>query len=360
MGRTRAVAEGRRASGAKRSPVTTDIDTGEGMGRGGLPRRDLDQIPRSERAALPRAQLVALEFAASKGSPSTRRGYAADLDDYFAWLHGEGLEAFDASRGDVEAYLRRLEAAGQSDRTRARKLAAVRGFYERAVDEELLAASPARRVSGPRISKEPAGKALSEEELRSLIHQAREAGAGSELLVLLLGICGLRVSEVCKARIEHMSPEPGGGRNLRVVGKGRKERRVPLPPLAASLAASLSAGRASGPILRRRYSDHYRVRMGARRSLPPWTELTQQHAWEQLQELAGRAGLLKESGGRHATVHPHMLRHSYTTIALDRGIPLEQVQDSLGHSNPETTRRYDRRRDADSVSPARRLAEALD
>lgn len=94
----------------------------------------------------------------------------------------------------------------------------------------------------------------------------------------------------------------------------------------------------------------------APRSLPPWTEFSQQHAWEQLQGLAGRAGLLKESGGRHATVHPHMLRHSYTTIALDRGIALEQVQDSLGHSNPGATRRYDRRRDGDEVprSPAGR------
>lgn len=303
---------------------------------------------------------MALEFAASKSSPSTRRGYAGDLDDYFGWLRSEGLEAFDATRGDVEAYMRRLESGGQSERTRARKLAAVRGFYDRAVDEELLASSPARRVSGPRISKEPAGKALSVEELRALIHQAREEGAGGELLVLLLGICGLRVSEVCKARIEHVSAEPDGGRNLRVVGKGRKERRVPLPPLAAALVASLSVGRVSGPILRRRYSDHYRARMGNRRSLPPWTEFSQQHAWEQLQGLAGRAGLLKECGGRHATVHPHMLRHSYTTIALDQGIALEQVQDSLGHSNPETTRRYDRRRDGDVVSPARRLAEALE
>lgn len=354
-------------------PVTTDIGTGEGDGERpldkrirecsyeGLPARDIDRIPRALRARLPAAERLALEFAASKQSPRTRRGYAADLDDYFRWLRVEGLEALEATRGDVEAYMRHLQSRDQGERTRARKLAAVRGLYERGVDEGLIASSPARRVRSPKVSKEPAGKALSEAELRQLATEARRAGPQAELLVVLLGVCGLRISEACAAKLEHLRSDGEGGLALRILGKGRKAREVPLPPIAAQLIGEVAAGRSSGHLLRRRYSEHYRRRMGGHRSLPPLGPMSQQYAWDRLQVLAARAGLVEGEGdrGAHATVHPHMLRHSYTTLALDKGVPLARVQDSLGHSSPETTRRYDRRRDRDRDSPAQAVADII-
>jgi site-specific recombinase XerD len=81
----------------------------------------------------------------------------------------------------------------------------------------------------------------------------------------------------------------------------------------------IAAGRSSGRLLRRRYSEHNRRRMEKHRSLPTLAPMSQQHAWELLQKLAGRAGLLEGSGG-HATIPPYMLRHSCTTLAFDKGV----------------------------------------
>jgi site-specific recombinase XerD len=81
----------------------------------------------------------------------------------------------------------------------------------------------------------------------------------------------------------------------------------------------LAARRSSGRLLRRRYSEHNRRRMEKHRSLPTLPPMSQQHAWELPQKLAGRAGLLEGSGG-HATMPPYVLRHSCTTVAFDKGV----------------------------------------
>lgn len=95
----------------------------------------------------------------------------------------------------------------------------------------------------------------------------------------------------------------------------------------------IAAGRSSGRLLRRRYSGHNRRRMEKHRSLSTLAPMSQKHAWELLQKLAGRAGLLEGSGG-HATIPPYMLRHSCTTLASTRGCGERECRTRSGTQAP--------------------------
>jgi integrase/recombinase XerD len=262
-------------------------------------------------------------------SPRTVDAYRRDLRALATYL-GKPVGA--ATLDELERYVAQLRADGLSSSTIARRTASARSFFRH---QQLLGArgdNPAAAVALPRRAR-PLPKTLSPGEAERLI----EAAAGTQpralrdhALVELLYGSGLRVSEAVALDRAGIDLDD---RLVRVVGKGGKERVVPLGRQAAdSLRRYLSRGR---PFLDSRHRPELflNARGGA---------LTRAGVFLILRKLAEKAGLEPQR------VHPHLLRHSFATHLLEGGADLRSVQEMLGHADLSTTELYthvtDRRR----------------
>jgi integrase/recombinase XerD len=270
-----------------------------------------------------------LALLAARRSPRTVDAYARDLRTLREYL---GHPVATASVEELEGYAAQMRADGLSAATIARRQAAARGFFRH---QQLLGArgdNPAAAVPLPRRPK-PLPKTLSPGEVERLI----DATAGVEpralrdqALVELLYGAGLRVSEAVGIHRGGVDLE---GRLVRVLGKGGKERVVPIGrPAAEALRRYLARGR---PFLDRRHRPE--LFLNARGG-----PLTRAGAFLILRRLAEKAGLDPKQ------VHPHLLRHSFATHLLEGGADLRSVQEMLGHADLSTTELYthvtDRRR----------------
>ncbi len=229
----------------------------------------------------------------------------------------------DVERGDMIAFLEVLEERGMAPSSRARTLSAVRGFFMFLVREGRLESSPVRDLRTGR-RRRPIPKQLDTAEIEGLL----AGSAGDEPLILrdramleLLYGCGLRVSELVSLTAAELHLEQG---YLTVVGKGSKERAVPVGrPAQEALREYLDRGRpALDPFGRAR--TVFLSRDGRR--------LSRQGFWKRLRGLADAAGLPR--------VSPHVLRHSFATHLLEGGADLRSVQLLLGHADITTTQIY--------------------
>ena len=183
---------------------------------------------------------------------------------------------------------------------------AVRAFYNYLSERRVIPGSPAAGVKGPRLRREPRGRAITDEQVRRLLATATERGPETEAMVCLLVLNGLRVSEVCSADIEHLRREPGGGHSLVVRGKGGKEVEVALNERTETAVLQTVGARTQGPIFRRQ--DGRRLRAG---SPAPRVPYNRQAVYRLLAELAepGRARRRRGRPGRGpqpAQAAPHV------------------------------------------------------
>ena len=253
----------------------------------------------------------------------TRAAYHRDLTHYFAWCADHDLDPLIATRAHVDAYARTLaEPEGRSPSTVARRLSTLSGYYRYALDEDIIARNPVGRIRRPKVGTDTQSTGLDRNELASLIAAAEADGPRSLVLVLLLGLNGLRVSEVVGAEASDVGTERGH-RVLQVTRKGGTRATVPLAPKTAHALDAHLGERGEGPLLI--------TSKGGR--------MDRAAVWRTLRRLARRAVPSKA-----ASIHPHDLRHAFVTLALDSGASLRDVQDAAGHSDPRTTRRYDRAR----------------
>jgi integrase/recombinase XerD len=266
---------------------------------------------------------------AARRSPRTVDAYRRDLASLAAFRRGP---VADASVDDLERWLAEMRAAGLAPATLARRVSAVRTYFRHLILIGTRDENPAASLQLPRRARR-LPRVLSPAETERLI----DAAVGStpralrdRALVELLYGAGLRVSEA-------VGLEKGGvdldARIVRVVGKGGKERLVPLGrPAAEAVRRYLALGRAH---LDRRYRPE--LFLNARGG-----PLTRAGAFLVLRRLAERAGL------DPLRIHPHLLRHSFATHLLEGGADLRSVQEMLGHADLGTTERYthvsDRRR----------------
>jgi integrase/recombinase XerD len=270
-----------------------------------------------------------LALLAARRAPRTVDAYRRDLAALGGWL---GKAVGTATTGDLERYLAELRAQGLAAATIARRIAALRAFFRHQALLGLRDDNPAAELDLPRRRRK-LPRTLSPAEAERLI----DAAAGTtpralrdRALVELLYGGGLRVGEAVALTRGEVDLE---ARLVRAVGKGNKERIVPIGRAAANaLRRYLSRGR---PFLdsRRRPELFLNARGGA---------LTRAGVFLILRGLAGRAGLEPER------VHPHLLRHSFATHLLEGGADLRSVQEMLGHADLATTELYthvsDRRR----------------
>lgn len=263
---------------------------------------------------------------------NTLVSYRRDLAGYEAFLAGRGGSVLDAGPGAVEDYLADRRAAGLSPASVSRALAAVRGLHRFLLEEGERGNDPTEQVGAPKAG-DRLPKALDEDEVDRLL----AAAAGDDpfarrdraMLELLYGT-GMRVSELVGLSLSDLGSETG---LLRVLGKGDKERLVPVGRHAgAALARWLAPGGRAAFEPRRwaRRGDAEAVFLNARGG-----RLTRQGAWGVLKGRARAAGLEDQ-------VHPHVLRHSCATHMLAHGADIRVVQELLGHVSIATTQVYTR------------------
>jgi integrase/recombinase XerD len=270
-----------------------------------------------------------LALLATRRAPRTVEAYRRDLAQLGAYLD---KPVADATTEELERYTAQLRADGLSPATIARRTAASRSFYRH---QQLLGVrtdNPAGALDLPRRPR-TLPKTLSPGEVERLIAAAvgtQPRDLRDQALVELLYGAGLRVSEAVGLEKAGVDLD---GRLVRVLGKGNKERVVPIGrPAAEAVRRYLARGR---PYLdaRHRPDLFLNARGGA---------LTRAGAFLILRKLAAKAGL---EPGR---VHPHLLRHSFATHLLEGGADLRSVQEMLGHADLSTTELYthvsDRRR----------------
>lgn len=269
-------------------------------------------------------------YLASKRSASTRDAYRADLLSWLSWCARAGVEVLTAGIHHADVYLRVLAESGDPRTGRAlapssigRRASAIHGFYRYAARHQAVTGSPFTGIARPQTDDESMTSGLSPDEVRALIRAGRDHSPRAEALVTLLAFNGLRISEAVGARIEDLDADRGH-RVLRVRRKGGKRAKIPLTPAATRALEAAIAGRTSGAIF----------------ATSTGRSLDRSEAWRLIRRLAAAAGISSAD-----KLSPHSMRHTYATTALDAGVPLRDVQDSMGHSDPRTTRLYDRSRD---------------
>jgi len=257
-------------------------------------------------------------------SATTRSSYRQDLilfEQFLRQRHIGSLE--DVQPSHVREFLQFLRMS-RSPATVARKLAAVKGLFKYLEGQQRIPRSPTAFIETPRLWKR-LPQALSVEEVERLIGSVKAEGLGIRdlaILELLYGT-GLRVSELTSLELSHCNFEAGF---LRCIGKGNKERIVPLGRTAIGvLLRYLKTQRPRLVTRRPEASTLFVNRRGGR--------LTRQRVWQVLRRCARDSRITKAIG-------PHTLRHSFATHLLERGADLRTVQELLGHANISTTQRY--------------------
>ncbi|AGZ42533.1 tyrosine-type recombinase/integrase [Actinoplanes friuliensis] len=284
-------------------------------------------------------------------SAHTRDAYRRDVAAWLAWCAARDVDPLHASFLDVNAYARGLEAQPLSPATVARKLSGLSSWYDFLVKLRAVDANPVGGADRPYVSRDhSATVGLTPEEVDALLAAAEaETGPAAvrNLAVLaLLADLGLRVGELVGLDVSDVGVERGH-RSVRFTGKGGKPRRRALTPYAATALDAYLAHRAAtegttadrldGPLL----------------VTATGTRIDRHSVFRLVRRLAREAGI-----GGWARLSPHSLRHAFATTARAEGVPLEDVQDAMGHADPRTTRRYDRDRHNLDRDPAYTIAAA--
>lgn len=258
-------------------------------------------------------------------SDHTLNAYRRDLALFAEWNARTGSQdLLTVTAAELQAYLGERLQQGGSPRTAARFLSSVRSFYRWLLREGTITDDPTVRLESPRLGK-PLPKSLSEADVERLLMAPdldRDIEFRDRTMLELLYACGLRVSELTALGVSEVSLNQGV---VRVMGKGSKERLVPMGEEALDWLQrylvgprlALTKGRASDVLFP---SNRGGV-------------MTRQTFWYRIKIYAERAGI-------HVHLSPHTLRHAFATHLLNHGADLRVVQMLLGHSDLSTTQIY--------------------
>lgn len=254
-------------------------------------------------------------------SPNTLRSYRTDLNQFIQIVGDKDVES--VTKADIAKFRMILQAKKKRSSTIARKLACINSFFEYLIDLELVKVSPVTKSHRPKISQK-IPSSLSHEEIRIILSSLKNL---QEKVIILIPLAtGLRSSEILgikrkdikvsrDGRLYELSTVLESGFKdgdilfLRVIGKGNKEREVPLIGEPAKVLIE------------------YIKTHSFDRVLP----ISYHMFWYRIVEIGKRVGI---------ELHPHKLRHTAATLALQSGAELRVIQELLGHSSPVTTARY--------------------
>jgi integrase/recombinase XerC/integrase/recombinase XerD len=256
----------------------------------------------------------------------TRRAYAVDIGQFARWAAARGLAPGEVDARTVRRYVAGLSEGRMAPATTARKLAALRALFRSQRQHGLMSQSPADLVATPRRPSH-LPSVLKQSEMSDLLLSIPATGPLEQrdrALFELAYACGLRAEELVSLRVDDVDHD---GEQLRVEGKGRKTRFLPIGEVAlAAVALYVRGGREalqSGDGERALFLSKSGRPLGTgdvRRRLRVWT---------------ARVGI-------PGAVSPHALRHSFATHLLDGGADLRAIQELLGHASVSTTQVYTR------------------
>ena len=258
-------------------------------------------------------------------SRNTLIAYQSDLRAFAVWIDRErGSCLVDASRVDLLDYLALLSMQGRKPRSAARLVSCLRQFYQHLLRQGLIVDDPSARVDAPKLGR-PLPKSLTESEVEALLAAPDTddpRGHRDRTMLEVLYASGLRVSELVSLSASQVSLSQGV---VRIIGKGSKERLVPLGEEALAWLVDFMRG-PRREILGGRVTE----------SLFPTHRsdcMTRQAFWQLIKRYAILAGVVKD-------ISPHTLRHAFATHLLNHGADLRVVQMLLGHSDLSTTQIY--------------------
>ena len=257
-------------------------------------------------------------------SKNTIAAYQRDLLGFATWLRQFDIDLAAASRTDILRYQSVRMREGRKVRSEARLLSTLRRFYRYLCREEIRDSDPTAQIESPRLGR-PLPSSLTENEVEDLLAQpdVNEAlGLRDRTMLEVLYATGLRVSELIALTFEQLNMRQG---LIRCVGKGNKERLVPLGEIALDwLQQYLLESRPE--LLKGTVSDDLFPTKRGR-------AMTRQAFWYLIKRYAKQAGIKKD-------LSPHTLRHAFATHLLNHGADLRVVQLLLGHADLSTTQIY--------------------
>lgn len=257
-------------------------------------------------------------------SQNTIYAYRRDMANFGKFAEERGLGIRDISRGAVVEFLRSLYYRKLDSRSVARYLVTIRNFFRFALAEGFIEEDPTATIESPRF-RQSLPDFLSIEEVNRVLEQpdaSSPTGLRDRAMIEAMYSCGLRVSELCGLRVSDLQAEVGA---LRCVGKGNKERLIPIGRQALETLRQYLAESRPKLLARRTSESLFLNRRGGRMDRVAF--------WKLLAGYGRKAHLRRP-------LKPHMLRHSFATHLLDRGADLRSVQVMLGHSDISTTQIY--------------------
>lgn len=256
-------------------------------------------------------------------SKNTLTAYRNDIQTFSNWYKGNSL--LEVERVDLLDYLADRLKQGFSSRSTARSLSSLRAFYSHLTVRHNLKEDPTSRVESPKLGRS-LPKTLSEEEVERLILAPDvddDIGLRDRAMLELIYACGLRVSELISLDILNINLRQGV---IRVIGKGEKERLVPMGEEALHwIERYINKSRPNFIKADNKITEVFLSKRGK--------AMTRQTFWYRLKEYAQLASINKE-------LSPHTLRHAFATHLINHGADLRTVQLLLGHSSLSTTQIY--------------------
>ena len=256
-------------------------------------------------------------------SENTLAAYRRDLSGAQSWLIERDKDLLNATSLDLYEYMSERFAAGISSRSAARWLSAARGFYRHLLLTHQIATDPTAQLEHPKPGR-PLPGVISGQQVEALLQAPAvntAVGMRDRAMLEVLYACGLRVSELIGLQLTSINLRQGV---VRVIGKGGKERLVPMGEAAMHwLGRYLNEARQE--LLRAPAAVLFPSRRGR--------TMTRQTFWYAIKRYAILAGI-------SSNVSPHTLRHAFATHLVDNGADLRAVQMMLGHSDLSTTQIY--------------------
>ena len=257
-------------------------------------------------------------------SPNTIAGYTSDVRKYFDVLRRDGIAPPDAATEDIGRFLEEQVATGITKRSQSRIISSVKALYRFLDAEGKLMENPCDKLSTPKINPY-LPTVLSVEEVVSILDSvdlSQPEGHRNRCILEVLYSCGLRVSELVGLKISDLFLDE---QFIRVLGKGSKQRLVPIGEPAIKAIRLYREIRDAGPVQKAAEDILFLNRRGGR--------LSREMIFHIVREQAAAAGIRK-------SVSPHTFRHSFATHLVENGADLRVVQQMLGHESILTTEIY--------------------
>jgi integrase/recombinase XerD len=303
----------------------------------------------------PLAEATAAWLAAKK--PTTRDAYRRDLQSWARFCDRRGQHPLLARKPDADlfgAWLQDPAGPRLTATSAARRMAAVSSWYRYLVACDLHERNPFGAAERPRVDRDYSATAFLDEPSARRLILAAEAHRGviglrDAAMVRLMLQLGVRVTEACALTVDSLGTT-AGQRTVTIHGKGGKRVVRALPP---------SAGQALDRYLAARDAHLPASAAAATDPRPLFTTesgraVDRTHLFKLVRRLAREAGLPHPD-----SITPHSLRHTFATLATERGADLDDLQDAMGHADPRTTRRYQRSARRLDRDPAHLVAAAL-